>query len=406
MSEQLIAKATAYLQTLCQEIPNRRVGSAGNRAATDFFAETVVSFGFATEQPSFACFDWRQDGVTLSAGGVRYDAFASPYSLGCDVSAPLLVAETVEALTAVPPTPHLLLLRGPIASEQLMPKNFPFYNPDHHRQIIALLEQKRPAAIIAATTRDAAMVGSGVYPFPLFEDGDFDIPSVYLTDKEGDWLAVQAGQMVHLVSRAQRIPATGCNVVARKGDRPDRRLVFFAHIDAKLGTPGAADNASGVVVMLLLAELLADYSGELSIEIVALNGEDYYSNPGEQAYLTANNGRFPEIVLGVNVDGVGLRQSDVAYSLYGCPEETAVALQTLFAQYPGVVPGPPWYAGDHALFMLNERPALALTSEKMDELMVIVHTPEDSPAALDPARLVTVALALRDLVADRNLAEK
>jgi aminopeptidase YwaD len=63
--------------------------------------------------------------------------------------------------------------------------------------------------------------------------------------------------MVSLVSRAQRIAAAGANVVARKG-ATERRVVLFAQIDAKMGTPGAVDNAGGVTVMLLLAELMAD----------------------------------------------------------------------------------------------------------------------------------------------------
>ena len=98
-----------------------------------------------------------------------------------------------------------------------MPKDFPFYNPDEHRHIIHLLETKKPQAIVAATSRDPEMVGSGVYPFPLFEDGDFEVPSVYTTDVEGERLAAFAGQEVSLDIQAQRIPATGCNVIARKG---------------------------------------------------------------------------------------------------------------------------------------------------------------------------------------------
>ena len=43
------------------------------------------------------------------------------------------------------------------------------------------------------------------------------------------------------------------------GKRRLRRAdVLCAHIDSKLNTPGALDNAAGVVTLLLLAELLAD----------------------------------------------------------------------------------------------------------------------------------------------------
>ena len=38
------------------------------------------------------------------------------------------------------------------------------------------LEAKKPKAIITATARDLEMVDTG-YPFPMFEDGNFEIPS-------------------------------------------------------------------------------------------------------------------------------------------------------------------------------------------------------------------------------------
>jgi aminopeptidase YwaD len=280
LTRHLVEQAGNYLVKLCVEIESRRLGSAGNQAAADFFAATVSSFGFTAECPSFDCIDWLTEGVTLTAGDARFTASASPYSLGCQASAPLAVLSTMEALAAADLSQQIVLLRGDIAKEQLMPKNFPFYNPDHHRQMIALLEAKNPLAIIAATGRDLAMAG-GLYPFPLIEDGDFDIPSVYLTDIEGERLAAYAGRLISLESRASRIPATGRNVIARKGMARDGRLVLLAHLDAKPGTPGATDNASGLIVMLLLAELLADYAGRLGIEIAALNGEDYFATPGE-----------------------------------------------------------------------------------------------------------------------------
>lgn len=397
--DRLREEAESYLGKLCVEIDSRRVGSAGNRAATDFFAGVVSSFGFVTESPAFDCVDWNQEGIILTIEGAAFIAFASPYSLGCKVRAPLVVVSTVEALEVAEISDRIVLLRGEITREQLMPKNFPFYNPDHHQRIIQLLETKQPRAIITATARDVDMVGGAIYPFPLIEDGDFDIPSVYMTDEEGNRLAEYTGQEVFLEIRANRIPATGCNVIARKSANSQRRVVLFAHIDARMGTPGASDNASGVIVMLLLAELLADYAGNLAIEIVALNGEDYFSNPGEQQYVALNAGRFEEIMLGINVDDVGYYKGKTAYSLYDCPADIAGLIHDVFSEYADLIAGQPWYQGDHGLFLLNQTPALALTSDQLTELMAeITHTPQDRPEIIDSTKLVTVALALRDLL--------
>ncbi len=65
-------------------------------------------------------------------------------------------AATLEELTALDCSGDILLLTGDLASEQLMPKNFPFDNPEHHRRLYALLEHKQPAAIIAPEIVDCA----------------------------------------------------------------------------------------------------------------------------------------------------------------------------------------------------------------------------------------------------------
>jgi aminopeptidase YwaD len=391
-------KAAGYLHKLCLEIPGRRVGTNGNRAATDFFAGLVSSFGFETECPAFACIDWTQSGADLAVEGAAFQVQVSPYSLGCKVRAPLAVISTVTDLEQADLRDRVLLLRGEIAQEQLMPKNFTFYNPDEHKRIVRALEAAQPLAIVAATSRNPDLAG-GVYPFPLIEDGDFDIPSVFMTDEEGIRLAEKAGQIVSLESRAQRFPSHGCNVVARKGAGAGQHVVLFAHIDAKEGTPGALDNAGGVTTLLLLAELLAGYAGRLPIEIVALNGEDYYAAPGEVQWVQVNAGRFEEILLGINLDGVGYREGGSAYSLYECPPELDALIRQVFAGHPELVEGERWYQSDHSLFVQNGRPALAFTSAEFGPLWAeISHTPRDRPELVDPAKLVALARALHDLL--------
>lgn len=398
--DHLADKAEAYLQKLCVKITSRRVGSPGNRTATTFFAEAMAAFGFEIECPEFECIDWARGEVHLTRDGEPYEAFVSPYSLGCQVTAPLTTVSSVEELEAARLGGRIALLQGEIAREQLMPKNFTFYNPEHHQAIIRLLEAKGPVAIIAATSQNPEMAG-GLYPFPLIEDGDFDIPSVFMTDQEGDRLARHEGGEVSLRFEATRTPAASCNVVARRGGAPGRRLVVCAHIDAKDGTPGALDNATGVTVLLLLAELLATYSGDLGVEIVALNGEDYYSAPGQIQYLRDNAGRLGEILLAINLDGVGYYKGSTAYSLYGCPADIAALIRQAFESQPDTLEGQQWYQSDHSLFIQNQIPAVAMTSDRFDELWThVAHTPRDKPEIVDCGKLVNAASALRDLLMD------
>jgi aminopeptidase YwaD len=395
----MIDKAETYLQTLCTDIASRRVGGEGNRAATDFFAETVRCFGFDIETPTFACIDWVHQGADLVVDDeTSWDVSVSPYSLGCSVQAPLTVVSTLASLEDADITQTMVLLCGEIAQEPLMPKHFPFYNPERHQRIVHLLESKRPQAIIAATSQHPELAGA-VYPFPLLEDGDFDIPSVYMKDTMGARLAEHAGSIASLDIRAQRIPSEGYNVIARKGPDARRKVVVFAHIDAKEGTPGALDNAGGTAVLLLLAELLTHYEGDLGLEIVALNGEDYYSNPGQQQFLRRHQTAFEDILLGINLDGIGYHQGTSAYSCYNLPSDLADLAAQAFAAYPDLAEGDPWYQGDHSILLMNERPAIALTSERIFALLTdVVHTPKDRPEIVATERLVNAAYALRDLL--------
>jgi aminopeptidase YwaD len=393
----LITKAQKHLNKLCLDFPTRRVGAQGNREANEFLAETFESFGFAIECQPFECIDWVQNGATLSVKGEQFRVQAGPFTPGCQAKAPLAVVSSLEELEAADIQKKLLLLRGDIAREPLMPKNFPFYNPDEHRRIIALLEAKQPYAVLAATGRSPETAGA-VYPFPLIEDGDFNLPSAYMTEEEGARLASYADKRAAIVIEAERRPSSGFNLSARKG-RFDRRLAFSAHLDAKEGTPGALDNAASVVVLLLLAELLKDYEGETGVELVPFNGEDHYSAAGEIAYLKANQGKLNQVLLNVNMDGLGSHHGKTLYSLYECPQELQSVVQEAIAAQADFAAGPPWFQGDHMLFVMNGVPALALTSENFMQILTeIAHTPKDRPELVDCEKLVKIATALQRLL--------
>lgn len=391
-------KAKDYLNILCSVTPNRRVGSSGNRAATDFFTQKVSSWGYLVDATPFKCLDYESKEPSLTYKDRPFAVKISPYSLGCDAHAELVVASTINELETYDCHGKILLLRGEICAEQLMPKNFVFYNPDHHKRIYALLEEKQPQAIITATSKNPQMVGN-IYPFPLINDGDFDIPSVYCTDIIGEEIAANAGQTFRLKVEAKRIPTTACNVIARINPQAQNKITICGHIDAVEDSPGASDNASGVVVLLLLAEKLKDYQGGHGIELLAFNGEDHYSVGGQMDYLNRYNDSFNQIFLAVNIDDVGYIKGKMAFSFYGCPVEIQQKAQTTFSKYPNLVEGEQWYQGDHMIFVQNQKPTIALTSSEVNELMSnITHSPKDTPEIIDNSKLVELACALENLV--------
>ncbi len=400
MKEDLLGISTSYLDKLCNVIKERPVGSVGNREAADFIKKEMALLGWEVETPEFDVLDWHDGGAVLSAGSEKFVVSASPYSPGYFGEAELVSVTNVIELSKADAAGKILFLHGEVAAEPLMPKNFVFYNPDEHQEIIAFLERSGARAIICATGRNAALAG-GVYPFPLIEDGDFEIPSVYMTEEEGKKLLPFVGENVMLQSDSRRLEAKGCNVVGRKGDRSADRIVVTAHMDTKLGTPGALDNATGVIVLLLIARLLEDYSGSLQVELVAFNGEDYYSVPGQMNYIAANQDSFHRIMLNINIDGAGYKDGPSALSFYGLPPFIETKAREVLALSHGVIEGRQWPQGDHSIFIQYGRPAIAATSQWFTDHMDsqrITHTPEDKPEIVDCQKLIELAKKLSILI--------
>jgi aminopeptidase YwaD len=376
-----LEKAQKYLKTLCDVKPNRRTGSPGNREATDYFEKTIREFGYDIDAASFASLDFINNGASLVCKDKAYEVYVSPYSLDCDISAEIITVATVEELENIECEGKILLLRGAICEEQLMPKNFVFYNPNHHQKIISLLEKLKPGGIITATKKNPDLVGA-LSPFPLFMDGDFNIPSVYCNDTMADHLAILPGSSFRLKIDARRIPSSAANIIASLNKGKRAKIVITAHIDAYENTPGALDNASGTAVLLLAAEMLADYQGKNSLEIAALNGEDHYSASGQMDYLKKYGSELPGILVVINIDIVGYKRGKSSYSFYECTPRFEKKAEDVFRKYDGLRRGEQWFSGDHMIFVQNQVPAIAFTAELMPVKQAVQNSDRSIPMAI------------------------
>jgi aminopeptidase YwaD len=383
--------AAALLRALCGVQPDRRPGSPGNDEAVDLVAGVLSALGWRVECPRFPVVDWSGEPGTLTLGSAVWSVQPSPYSLGYTGQAPLHpVAD--EAALAARHDGAILLVHGDLAAAPLTPKDYPFYGSERDSRIVARLEQCGALAVVAVTGRAPQLAGSAD-PFPLIEDGAFGVPTGSVTAAAGaSLLAHVAGHAEPVASLhlpARRWASSARNVIARRGDE-SRWVTVVAHLDSKPGTPGAVDNASGVVVLVRVAQLLAA-APALTVELLAVNGEDYYSAAGEQHYLATTD--LSCVRLAVNIDGVGYRGSATAISTYNWPERRTLP------DLPGVVVGPPWPQSDHMLFAMAGRPALALTSAETDHVLQhVAHSPGDTPDLVDLDALESTAQAVAALV--------
>ncbi len=391
-------KARMLLEAFSDDAGGRQVASAANQRVTEKVAAQWEAAGCLVSRQEFPCFRWQRHDMRLCSGDRLFSAHISPYSHACRLKTPLVRASSTQELRRMDGAGRIVLLDGELTRHQLMPKRFPFFQDAMHQEITNLLEGRGFAAVVAATGRDPYMAG-GVYPFPLIEDGDFLLPSAYLTSEEGEELAQEVGKTVELTIDTERIHAVAANVVGSWGDRGGgKKIVVCAHMDTKLDTPGALDNAAGLVVLCLLADKLQGYSGPPCVELVAFNGEEHYAVPGQVTYLERHGKDLSAILLALNVDGPGYQGRASAYSVYQWPEDWSEIFADTIASHGSSVMGENWYQGDHMMFVQQGVPALAVTSEPIEEMLAVAHTVRDTVEQVCPERLVQVAACLHDLI--------
>ncbi|NCA81648.1 MAG: Zn-dependent exopeptidase M28 [Opitutae bacterium] len=375
----------------------RPIGSEANRRATEFVRAEAERMGYAVRRLAFTCPYWEKGPSSAERGGARAEVFAGPFSPAFDEALEVVAASSLDELKAQECAGKILFLRGEIAQEPLMPRDFPFYFPDAHKAVYEALDEKKPAAVVMAT---GAHPSCGLNPFPLFDDADFRIPAAFLGESAAAKLLEAAGPLrLKIDSRTTEQP--GEQLVATKpaAGESQGKIVVCAHMDTAYGTPGALDNAAGVAVLLGAMERLKGFAGPHDLEFVPFNGEDSGMVKGQMAYLEALGEEFVRIRLVVNIDAPGCKGATTHVSAYNLDESRQKRLEEEIARHLRIGRGPEWVEGDHSIFAFQGIPALAVTSSNLREgVMRISHTPRDVEALVDPVLLEEAAEFIAGLV--------
>jgi aminopeptidase YwaD len=382
-------QALEHVGHLSVHIGSRPIGSATNRAAADYISEVFEKVGLSLELQEIPCPDWIAEHTSLELNGELLEASANTFSPSCNVSIETIPVCTPAELELASMTGKILVFYGDMAQTELATKGG-IYVSERDRRILQLLEDRRPAGIITINPTLHAH-------WRLIEDFDLDIPSVTVTAHSGLKLLKNPGAIVQLKIVARRSPSHTSNVIGRlQGELPER-IVFCAHYDSKVDTPGAYDNAAGVGVLLTLAELLSQRKHRHTLEWVAFTGEEG-AGLGDMEY--ARNARqtgkgFDQVTAAVNIDGVGPFTGTTTIASFAASLQFQALIDEIIKRFPRVMWVEPWPASDHYIFYSNGTPSVALTSKGIRD---IYHTLSDTFEWISGEKLAEAVQFVLDFV--------
>ena len=391
------------LQQLAVERP---VGSVANQNISEWFVEHAKGLGCEVKELSFPCMEWKKSDSTLKCDGLELEIIPAPFSLGINVNSTILRAKSkkdLQQLSQAEVTGRILCLEEELTIEPLMPKDFPFYYPEEHRWLNDTLEELRPAAILSVTGKHPL---TGENPFPLTDDGAFNIPSASLGKEKAESLfQLGTDQRVDLNIVSRRHPSSGIQPMAfirSENHQEDTPLVLIgAHLDTKYDTPGALDNATGVTTLMQLMKFLRNGVPGLELLFIPFNGEEHYQVPGQLAALKYLEAHMHRLKLMINLDGLGHKNGKTALSAYNLDPETETRLNDLMKHHPIMTCGDSWVEGDHSMFSFQGISCLALTSSNLlTEVTPLAHTQADTLHHVDPEIIIKTAVFLADAIRD------
>jgi aminopeptidase YwaD len=386
--EEVTLMAIEHVEHLSARIGPRPLWSTENLAAAGYAAQVLQRAGLAVEQQELPCPLWEEIETHLEVGGETVPAGANPFSPSCDLTGLTLALGTVAELAAADLAGRVAVLYGDLIKDDGIGSRRAYYYPEEAQEIVRLVEEKRPAALVTVNARLAS-------PERLVRDWELGIPSVSVSPENGLALLRAGGRPVRLRIAGRTPPGHPVNVVARQpGARPGR-VLLCAHLDTQAGTPGAWDNASGVAVLLALAERFAGQVWPISLEWLIVNGEEV-GGVGDAEYLRRCGDDLDGVLAVINVDGVGQALAANSVTVMGASPALEELVARCRERYPGVVGVGPWYESDHSAFLFRGVPCIPFTSAGAAH---VLHLPADTAAWVSPAKLDEVVHLVADVVA-------
>ncbi|EMR07213.1 Arginyl aminopeptidase [Bhargavaea cecembensis DSE10] len=211
---------------------------------------------------------------------------------------------------------------------------------------------------------------------PIINDWDFSVPSLTVTPEIGlkilnNYLSSSAICTI----KSHREKGSTKNIIGRMKRTQKEKIILAAHYDTVFGTDGAFDNASGVAVLLTLAEELSNRNDWKSgFEFIAFSSEEYLGL-GDEYYLKEHKRNLQKAMFAMNFDGVGQTLGTNTITLMSGSNELEKCLKEIKKGFPSFQWTSPWYESNHYTFFSNGVPSIPFSSNGVSDLL---HTKDDT----------------------------
>jgi Zn-dependent M28 family amino/carboxypeptidase len=400
-------KSYETLWELCH-LGTRFPGTPGESPAREFVVSELKGRGFAVAEEPFEHLGWKRGPTVvevLDPLRQEFDAFALA---GCPATPDSgIEAELVDVGDGSPVEFEALRseIEGKVVlSSSLSPSKRCVPKGQCHRRT------KYGRAVAGGA---AAFLFSNSQPGMLSQAGSLrqnrlgEIPAVALSYEQGEFLrhllrngAARSGNpavKARVSTRCETLTNRSANITAElPGKSSDQVVLIAAHYDCHDNSPGALDNASGVISLLEIARVLADSDVELEKTVrFVFTGVEELACVGSSFYVIDHSEELDNIHLMINVDSPaspGGKTFDT-----GGFEDTERFVRSAGEEmgYP-MAQTPPAFGADALPFIYCGVPTASLTRDpgSATEDRGWGHTSADTPDKITPADLVSSALLI------------
>ena len=286
--EELQGAAFGYLRELAEGLGPRESSTAEEKAAADFLAATFTELGYS---PSLQEFEETSLEASLTMDAPVGWGEDAPRASPLTGSSPGNISGFVEFVG--------LAREEDIPEEGLEGK-------------IALIERGEISfGSKVDRVRDAGAEAAIVFNnqpggFQGTLGGRRQVPAVAISRVNGVRIKeLMAEDRVEVTLTVEETAEPSQNLIAELPGTGDGVVVVGAHYDTTPGSIGASDNASGMGVLLALAEELAGRSFPFTLRFIAFGAEETGLNGSDHYVDSLSNDELSRIYAMINIDAIG-----------------------------------------------------------------------------------------------------